>query len=201
MATSTSELPGARASRPPVLRVRGLDVRFTPTGRAPVVAATGVDLDVRAGELVALLGESGSGKTVTARAVMGIQDPAATVTARELSLSGVDLLGMDEAARRRIRGERMSMVLQDALSSLNPVLTVGDQIGEVFRVHRGLSRRQARARAVELLDLVGIARPGSGSTTTRTSSPAACASASSSRWRSRSSPSCSSPTSPPRLST
>ena len=71
----------------------------------------------------------------------------------------MSLLDLDEAARRRVRGERMSMVLQDALSSLNPVLTVGDQIGEVVRVHRGLSRRGAAHRAVELLDLVGIARP------------------------------------------
>ena len=161
MATTTQ--PTLRRAAPaavPVLRVRGLDFRFTPEGRPPVVAATGVDLDVHAGELVALLGESGSGKTVTARAIMGIQDPAARVSAEELTLSGVSLLGMDERERRLIRGERMSMVLQDALSSLNPVLTVGDQIGEVFRVHRGASRRQARARAVELLDLVGIARPG-----------------------------------------
>ena len=160
MATLTDPSSGPSTPRPPVLRVRGLDVRFTPAGRPPVVAATGVDLDVHAGELVALLGESGSGKTVTARAVMGIQDPAARVTATELTLSGVSLLDLDEGQRRQIRGERMSMVLQDALSSLNPVLTVGDQIGEIFRVHRGLSRRQARARAVELLDLVGIARPG-----------------------------------------
>jgi peptide/nickel transport system ATP-binding protein len=162
MATVTEPTPpahGPGTPRPPVLRVRGLDVRFTPSGRPPVVAATGVDLDVHAGELVALLGESGSGKTVTARAIMGIQDPAAVVTARELSLSGVSLLDMDESSRRQIRGERMSMVLQDALSSLNPVLTIGDQIAEMVRVHRGLTRRQARARAVELLGLVGIARP------------------------------------------
>jgi peptide/nickel transport system ATP-binding protein len=159
MPTTIEPTPTGSVAQP-VLRVRGLDVRFTPTGRPPIVAATGVDLDVHAGELVALLGESGSGKTVTARAIMGIADPAAVVTADELTLSGVPLLGMDEPQRRRIRGERVSMVLQDALSSLNPVLTVGDQIGEIFRVHRGLSRRQARARAVELLDLVGIARPG-----------------------------------------
>lgn len=157
----TTPLPGAPATggATPVLRVRGLDIAFDSPGRPPVTVASGVDLDVHAGQLVALLGESGSGKTVTARAVMGIQDPAARVTATELSLGGTDLLALTEVQRRRLRGERMSMVLQDALSSLNPVLSIGDQLGEIVRVHRGLGRRAARDRAVELLDLVGIVDP------------------------------------------
>ncbi|WP_369053440.1 dipeptide ABC transporter ATP-binding protein [Kineococcus terrestris] len=143
-------------SRPPVLRVRGLTVSFP---GASAAAASGVDLEVRPGELHALLGESGSGKTVTARAVMGVVDPAATVAATELRLSGDDLLTMSSEQRRAVRGERMSMVLQDALSSLNPVLSVGDQLGEVMRLHRGWSRRRATGRAAELLDLVGIREP------------------------------------------
>jgi len=147
------------ASPPPtVLTVRDLDIAFG-SGRGSTAVVSGLDLDVREGELVALLGESGSGKTVTARAIMGIQDEAAHVTARELRLGDIDLLAADPEARRRLRGESMSMVLQDALSSLNPVLSVGDQIGEILRVHRGASRRQARARAVELLGTVGIAAP------------------------------------------
>ncbi|GAB3226815.1 ABC transporter ATP-binding protein [Kineococcus gypseus] len=153
-----------------MLHARGLTVTFpapsgtsTPTSDPasdPVfVAASRVDLEVRPGELHALLGESGSGKTVTARAVMGVVDPAATVTAEELRLSGEDLLAMSSEQRRAVRGERMSMVLQDALSSLNPVLSIGDQLGEVLRVHRAWPRQRVTERAAELLDLVGIANP------------------------------------------
>ncbi|MFP7761215.1 dipeptide ABC transporter ATP-binding protein [Marisediminicola sp. LYQ134] len=141
-----------------VLTVRGLDIAFESTS-GPLATVSGLDLDVRAGELVALLGESGSGKTVTARAIMGIQDDAAIVTADRLDLGDVSLLSLNAEERRRLRGDSMSMVLQDALSSLNPVLTIGDQIGEIFRVHRGASRKSARASAIELLDLVGIASP------------------------------------------
>ncbi len=148
----------SEAIRPPVLSVRGLDIDFR-ISRGPTSVVAGLDLDVRPGELVALLGESGSGKTVTARAIMGIQDEAATVRADRLDLDGTSLLGLSDDQRRRLRGDSMSMVLQDALSSLNPVLSIGDQIGEIFRVHRALGRKQARARAIELLDIVGIASP------------------------------------------
>ncbi|WP_238008756.1 ABC transporter ATP-binding protein [Dactylosporangium sp. AC04546] len=118
-----------------------------------------VDLDVARGELVALLGESGSGKSAAARAVMGLSARNATVSADALRLGDTDLLGLAEPQLRHLRGTRMSMVFQDALSALNPVLTIGDQIGELFREHRDMSRRQARVAAVDLLGQVGIPAP------------------------------------------
>lgn len=170
------------AAPPPTLRVEDLKIRFGHGARSTQVVH-GLDVEVHPGELVALLGESGSGKTVTARAIMGIQDEAATVSAKVMELGGVSLLGLDAQQRRALRGDRMSMVMQDALSALNPVLTIADQIGEVFRVHRTMSRGDIRRRSIELLDLVGIQNASSpGSMTTRTSSPAGCVSASSSPW-------------------
>ncbi len=144
--------------RPAALRVQGLSVTFT-GGPIEIPAVRDVTLDVGRGEVVALLGESGSGKSVTARAVMGLTDEHTRVDAEVLMLGDVNLLTTTAEQRRRLRGERMSLVLQDALSALNPVLTIGDQIGELFRVHRGAGRRQARRHAIELLGLVGIPGP------------------------------------------
>jgi len=147
------------AESPSALRVRGLTVTFA-TRRGAVPAVAGVDLDVAPGEVLALLGESGSGKSVTARAVMGLLDEtSATVHADELRLAGEDLLSLPPDELRRRRGSAMTLVFQDALSALNPVLSVGDQIGELFRVHRGMSRAAARDAAVDLLRLVGIPAP------------------------------------------
>ncbi|HZD72126.1 MAG TPA: ABC transporter ATP-binding protein [Actinomycetes bacterium] len=147
--------PRAAVRRRAALRVRGLSVTFA-TQRGELPAVVDVDLDVDRGELVALLGESGSGKSVTARALMGLNPGNARATARELLVGDHDLLALGEEERRRLRGSSVGLVLQDALSALNPVLSVGDQVGELFRVHRGLSRRDARRRVVELLALVGI---------------------------------------------
>jgi oligopeptide transport system ATP-binding protein len=140
------------------LRVRGLSVSFQ-MDSGPVEAVRHVDLDVPRGELVALLGESGSGKSVTARAIMGLAGSGATVSSDELTVGDTDLRAVSPGKLRELRGTRMSLVLQDALSALNPVLTIGDQLGELFRVHRGASRRQARSRAVDLLGMVGIPAP------------------------------------------
>jgi oligopeptide transport system ATP-binding protein len=144
--------------RASALRVAGLSVTFTGV-HGDIGAVRDVALDVGRGEVVALLGESGSGKSVTARAIMGLVDEHTIVHADELTLGSTDLLTLSVEGRRRLRGERMSLVLQDALSALNPVLSIGDQIGELFRVHRGASRKQARGHAIDLLGLVGISAP------------------------------------------
>lgn len=145
-------------SPPLALRVRGLSVSFQ-MDHGPVEAVRHVDLDVPRGQLVALLGESGSGKSVTARAVMGLTAGGATVKADEITVAGTDLRTASARQLREFRGTRMSLVLQDALSALNPVLTIGDQLGELFRVHNGASKKVARAKAAELLGLVGIPAP------------------------------------------
>ncbi|MET7734631.1 ABC transporter ATP-binding protein [Streptomyces sp. NPDC005402] len=139
-----------------LLEVRDLQVEFR-TRDGVARAVNGVDYGVDAGETLAVLGESGSGKSVTAQAIMGILDiPPGRITGGEILFRGEDLLKLKEDERRKIRGAEMAMIFQDALSSLNPVLSVGDQLGEMFVVHRGMSKKDARARAVELMDRVRI---------------------------------------------
>ncbi|WP_448318402.1 ABC transporter ATP-binding protein, partial [Streptomyces sp. CO7] len=139
-----------------LLEVRDLRVEFA-TREGVAKAVNGVSYSVAEGETLAVLGESGSGKSVTAQAIMGILDmPPGRITGGEILFQGRDLLRLKEEERRGIRGAEMAMIFQDALSSLNPVLTVGDQLGEMFVVHRGMSKKDARARAVELMDRVRI---------------------------------------------
>ncbi|QEA29916.1 ABC transporter ATP-binding protein [Microbacterium sp. CBA3102] len=140
-----------------VLDVKGLTVTLTGEGRRHRVVDD-IDLVVRRGEVFALLGESGSGKSMTARAIMGLLDDG-DVEASTMSLSGTDLLSLSAEQHRRLRGVRVSLVMQDALSALNPVLSIGDQIIDLIRAHRSIGRRAAEARAVELLTLVGIPTP------------------------------------------
>jgi oligopeptide transport system ATP-binding protein len=141
---------------PPLLEVDGLKVEFrTRDGVAKVL--NGVDYHVDAGETLAVLGESGSGKSVTANTVMGIlASPPGVITGGSVRYRGEELLTAAPDRRRALRGENIAMIFQDALSALNPVFTVGFQIGEQLRTRRGMSRRDAEKRAVELLDLVGI---------------------------------------------
>ncbi|GGV01972.1 ABC transporter ATP-binding protein [Streptomyces spectabilis] len=147
---------GAAAPRATLLEVRDLHVEFR-TRDGVAKAVNGVDYAVAAGETLAVLGESGSGKSVTAQAIMGILDtPPGRISGGEILFQGRDLLKLKEDERRKVRGAGMAMIFQDALSSLNPVLSVGDQLGEMFVVHRGMSRKDARAKAVELMDRVRI---------------------------------------------
>jgi oligopeptide transport system ATP-binding protein len=139
-----------------LLEVQDLHVEFR-TRDGVAHAVNGVSYAVDAGETLAVLGESGSGKSVTAQAVMGILDtPPGRITGGRILFQGRDLLTLKEEERRKIRGAGMAMIFQDALSALNPVLSVGDQLGEMFVVHRGMSRKDARAKAVELMDRVRI---------------------------------------------
>ncbi|MEU5433898.1 ABC transporter ATP-binding protein [Streptomyces sp. NPDC020719] len=139
-----------------LLEVRDLQVEFK-TRDGIAKAVNGVTYSVAAGETLAVLGESGSGKSVTAQAVMGILDmPPGRITGGEILFQGQDLLKLKEDERRKVRGSAMAMIFQDALSSLNPVLSVGAQLGEMFVVHQGMSRGDAKAKAVELMDRVRI---------------------------------------------
>ncbi|MEV8034789.1 ABC transporter ATP-binding protein [Streptomyces sp. NPDC086182] len=139
-----------------LLEVRDLQVEFR-TRDGVAKAVNGVTYSVDEGETLAVLGESGSGKSVTAQAVMGILDmPPGKITGGEILFQGKDLLKFKEEERRKVRGAEMAMVFQDALSSLNPVISVGDQLGEMFTVHRGMKRKEARAKAIELMEHVRI---------------------------------------------
>ncbi|MGJ6962514.1 ABC transporter ATP-binding protein [Streptosporangium sp. G11] len=142
----------------PVLEVDRLavDIR-TPAGT--VRAVREVSFSVRSGETLALLGESGCGKSMTAQAIVGLLDPVAHVAGGAVRLEGTDLLTLPPARRRRLAGPGLSIVFQDALTALNPVQTVGAQLAEPFRIHERLSRRAARERAVELMERVGIPEP------------------------------------------
>ncbi|MER5221618.1 dipeptide/oligopeptide/nickel ABC transporter permease/ATP-binding protein [Streptomyces flaveus] len=148
--------PAELSPTPPgTLAVDGLSVSVrTPAGPLPVVR--GVSFGVRSGETLALLGESGCGKSMTAHAVAGLLDPAAEVVGGQARLEGEDLLALGARARRRLAGPGLAIVFQDALSALNPVHTVGAQLAEPFRIHERMSRRAARAKAVELMERVGI---------------------------------------------
>ncbi|MFF7890872.1 ABC transporter ATP-binding protein [Streptomyces sp. NPDC007907] len=147
---------GAADGDVPLLEVRDLHVEFH-TRDGVAKAVNGVNYTVNSGETLAVLGESGSGKSVTAQAIMGILDmPPGRIPQGQILYRGEDMLTMSGDARRKIRGRKIAMIFQDALSALNPVLSVGYQLGEMFRVHQGLSKKDARAKAIELMDRVKI---------------------------------------------
>ncbi|RYE76769.1 MAG: ABC transporter ATP-binding protein [Myxococcales bacterium] len=161
MSSNTIEASAAAQSgRAPkgsrLLDVENLFVEFH-TGDGVAKAINGVNLHLDAGETLAILGESGSGKSVTAQAIMGILDmPPAKIPQGAIRYRGKDLLTMAPEERRKIRGPEISMVFQDALSSLNPVFPVGWQIAEMFRVHRGMNKKDALEKAIGLMERVQI---------------------------------------------
>jgi oligopeptide/dipeptide ABC transporter ATP-binding protein len=142
----------------PVLEVRDLHVQIA-SRRGTVRAVDGVSLEVAKGEAVGLVGESGSGKSMTLRAILGVLPAEARVTSGQVLLDGVDLVQLGSSALNRIRGPKISMIFQEPMSALNPVMRVGQQIAESPRVHLGLSRAQAAQRALELMRRVGIPDP------------------------------------------
>jgi peptide/nickel transport system ATP-binding protein len=147
---------GAGADEQPTLRVRDLGLDFV-TRNTTIHVLEGISFDVRRGEILSIVGESGCGKSVTAMAIMGLLPRRiARITSGTAHLGDIDLTRAPEHTLRRLRGNRIGMIFQDPMTSLNPVHTIGMQIGEVVRQHRGTSHAAARARARDMLDLVRI---------------------------------------------
>ncbi len=141
-----------------ILDVTGLKTHFlTPEGR--VRAVDGVDMHIAKGRTLGVLGESGSGKSVTALSVMRLIESPGEIVDGRIVLDGVDILAMSEEQMRDVRGKDISMIFQEPMTSLNPVYTLGDQIAEVFMVHRGYGRAEALDGAADMLDQVGIPSP------------------------------------------
>ncbi len=140
----------------PLLDVSGLRVQFGET----VAAVRGIDIQVRRGETHCLVGESGCGKSVSALAVMGLLARGAHRSADQMRFDGQDIQNLSSSALQKLRGDRMAMIFQEPMTSLNPAYTVGSQMAEVLSRHRGTTRRQGLERAAELLARVGITAPG-----------------------------------------
>jgi len=142
----------------PLLEIRDLVTEFR-TDRGTVRAVDGVSLEIPRRGTVGLVGESGCGKSVTALSIMRLVAPPGRVASGRIAYGGKDLLGLPEAEMRAIRGNRIAMIFQEPMTSLNPVFTVGDQVGEAVRLHQKKSRRDARQVAIEMFRLVGIPSP------------------------------------------
>ena len=142
----------------PLLEIKGLTTQFKLPGGV-LRAVEGVDLTLEPGETLALVGESGCGKSITAASIMRLVPPPGQIVSGEILFKGVDLLQLSAEEMRGIRGNQIAMVFQDPMTSLNPVFTIGSQVAEGLRIHRGLSRLEAETEAVKILSLVGIPAP------------------------------------------
>lgn len=143
------------ASRAPLLSVRDLRVAFDGR-RGPLTALDGVSFDIAPGEVLGVVGESGAGKSLTGTAVIGLLDPPARIVGGSIHLEGQRIDNLPAEAMRRLRGRQIGAIFQDPLTSLHPMLTVGDQLVETMRTHLDVTRNEARARALALLKEVGI---------------------------------------------
>ena len=141
-----------------LLNIRNLTVKFA-TATGSFTAVDGIDVSVDKGEVLGIVGESGSGKSVSMLAVMGLLPDTATITADEMTYDGRDISRLSASERRRLIGREITMIFQEPIASLNPSFTTGFQIEEVLRLNLGMSRSQARARALELYRAVGIPEP------------------------------------------
>ena len=139
----------------PVLSVRDLVVEF-PTRRGTLRALDKVSFDIHEGEVLGMVGESGAGKSITGQAIIGLVEPPGRIAGGEIRLKGERIDNLPRRGMRRVRGKRIGMVFQDPLTSLNPLFTVADQITETMRTHLEIGEREARKRAIALLDRVGI---------------------------------------------
>lgn len=143
----------------PLLEVRNLKTHFY-TDRGPVTAVDGISFRLNAGEIVGVVGESGSGKSVMAQSIMRLFDERNTAEYEgEVLFEGENILEFSKASMRKVRGNDISMIFQDPLSSLNPVYTIGDQIREAIRLHQAISKKEAYAKAIDMLRLTGIPSP------------------------------------------
>jgi peptide/nickel transport system ATP-binding protein len=143
----------------PLLEIRGLKTRFS-TEEGQFLAADDVSFSVQPGQTLGLVGESGCGKSVTALSILRlVPQPHGEIVGGDIRFRGQSLLALSESEMRAVRGNKISMVFQEPMTSLNPVFTVGEQIAEAVRLHQGLDRRAARQRAIEMLGKVGIAAP------------------------------------------
>jgi peptide/nickel transport system ATP-binding protein len=159
MTATATPSPTTAHSEEPLLSVRDLRVTFTRQGEKPFKAVDGVSFDVRPGQTVGLVGESGCGKSVTSLAIMGLLPKRGNRVEGQASFEGTNLLALDEKGMRERRGRDIAMIFQDPLSSLNPVVPVGLQVTEVLERHRGMSRKAAQPVARDLLKRVGIPDP------------------------------------------
>ena len=143
----------------PLLEIKGLKVKF-PARKKLLTAVDGVDLQIHAGEIVGIVGESGSGKSVMSQSILRLREyDAAVVYEGEILFENKDILKLSQTEMRKIRGNRIAVIFQDPMTSLSPVHTVGRQMAEVLLLHKKLKKAEAKARCLELLEMVGIANP------------------------------------------